>query len=78
MSDWWGAEWNSVCKRDGETRYIIFEGGMPLVFGTRAQARHWVKEKYGYIRYRPALQEEPHGWRVPRVVRIRISAKVIR
>ena len=77
MSKWWGAEWHSKNGTDGECRHIMYERGMPVVFGTRAEARHWITMKYGYIRHREDLRKEPHGWRVPRPVRIEVSAKVL-
>lgn len=74
---WWGAEWHEKNQLDGETRHVMYERGMPLVFGTREEARQWIKRKYGYIRYRKDLREEPHGWRMPKAVRIKVSVTVL-
>lgn len=82
----WGAEWYSKNLLDGETRHVIWEatgGGpsgpvaQPVIFRTRDEARQYVKDRYGYIRTRQDLRREPHGWRVPRVVRIEVTARVI-
>lgn len=73
--EWWAAEWYSVNRLDGETRYFLSEApGPPSLFKTRAQCREWIKKHYGYIAHRPDLRAEPHGWRMPRAVR----AKVVR
>jgi hypothetical protein len=75
---WWGAEWHSKNSLDGESRHVMYERGMPVVFGTREEARHWIREKFGYIRHREDLRKEPHGWRLPKPVRIEITVRVCR
>ena len=42
----------------------------PKLFRTRAKARKWRDEIFGYIRNRPDLKAEPHGWRLPQVRKI--------
>ena len=74
---WWGAEWHSRCLLDGDIRHIMFESGMPVVFGTREEARQWIRRKYGYIRHREDLRREPYGWRMPRAVRIEVTVRAI-
>ena len=66
----WGIEWYSKNRLDGESRYIMWEHGKPLLFDTRDEARCYNNKKYGYIRTRRDLKEEPHGWRMPKVVRV--------
>ena len=68
----WGIEWYSLNRLDGETRHIIWENCMPLLFHTRLSARLFIKERFGYIRGRKDLREEPHGWRMPRAVRVKV------
>ena len=53
----------------------MFERGMPVVFGTRAEARQWIGQRFGYIRYRQDLRREPHGWRMPKAVRIQVLVR---
>lgn len=48
----------------------------PMLFKTRREARQWRDERYGYIRNRPDLQAEPHGWKPARVVRIEVNYTV--
>jgi len=43
-----------------------------VLFRTRQAAREWIKTKYGYIAERPDLQAEPHGWRMPKAVKVKI------
>ena len=76
--EWWGAEWRSNNQLDGDCRYIMHERGMPIVFRTRQEARHWINEKYGCIRHRKDLRSEPHGWRMPKALRIDVTVKAHR
>ena len=39
---------------------------------TRREAREWIKKHYGYISERPDLQIEPHGWKMPVPVKVRV------
>lgn len=75
----WGAEWYSRNRLEGVSRYLLWKGpNEPAIFATRSDARAWVAERYGYIRHRPDLREEPHGWRVPRAIRVVVDIKPIR
>lgn len=69
----WGALWISENKADGLTRHLLHANCKPALFVTRARARRYIRENYGYIRKRPDLREEPHGWRMPRPVRVRVE-----
>ena len=69
----WGCEWHSRNRRDGEECSLMWEQGKPLIFETRAEARAFIKHKWGYIAERPDLRAEPHGWRMPRAVRVVVS-----
>ena len=73
----WGIEWHSVNRLDGEERYVLWDQGKPLFFDTRAEARRYTAETYGYIKRRRDLQEEPHGWRMPQIVRVLISVEKV-
>lgn len=66
----WGLEWYSKNTLNGITRHLIFDACLPKLFITRQEARHFAKEKYGYIKVRKDLRNEPHGWRVPRPVKV--------
>jgi len=62
----WGVQWRSVNRLDGKSERLIWT---PL-FHTRRECRRYIEERYGYIRQRPDLRAEPHGWRMPRAVRV--------
>lgn len=71
----WGLVWRSRNRLDGErTHIIIMDDLQPALFKTRAAARRYAKQRFGYIAERPDLQAEPHGWRMPRAVRITVAA----
>ena len=69
----WGLVWQSNNKRDGKLEHIICAGLTPALFCTRQDARNYRESRYGYFRDRPYLRDEPYGWRMPKVVRLRIS-----
>ena len=66
----WGLEWFSKNRLDGPTRHLIFKNYMPKIFQTRKEAREFATQEYGYIKTRKDLRSEPHGWRLPKPVRI--------
>ncbi len=66
----WAAQWYSKNKLDGVSQYIIFQNGLPVLFRTRRECRDYIKLNYGYIADREDLRDEPHGWRLPRPVKV--------
>lgn len=68
----WGGLWHSENKMDGVREHLLFRDCLPVLFRTRREAREFIQEKYGYIAKRPDLQSEPHGWRVPKPVRVNV------
>lgn len=84
MKHKWAVEWQQANRLDGVTQHWvakdyrhpadpIYTGCYLALFNTRKEARAWVKEHYGYIAKRLDLQIEPHGWRVPKVFKVRIE-----
>ena len=71
----WGALWYSRNEMDGVTMHIIFKDCMPALFRTKKAAQEWIKSEYGYIAARRDLRGEPHGWRMPRPVRVQLQVK---
>jgi hypothetical protein len=70
----WAAQWHSHNKLDGHFRHILYdENCLPALFRTRSKAREWINVNYGYIRIRPDLRQEPHGWRIPVAIRVKIE-----
>jgi hypothetical protein len=66
--------WHSKNRLDGETKYLLGDGQSPMIFNSRAKARTVAQIKFGYIKTRADLRAEPHGWRMPRPVRVKIEA----
>jgi hypothetical protein len=63
---------------DGARQYIVGDYPRPtLCFTSRAQARAFINERWGYIAHRPDLRRAPHGWRMPIPVRVRITVEIV-
>lgn len=78
----WAVKWISDCALDGHREFFLGSGYMPgapcpaptvLLFLSRRRARDFVKERFGYIKNRPDLRAEPHGWKMPKVVRVNVT-----
>lgn len=69
----WAALWHSKNKLDGVSEHIVCFHGAPALFPDRQGARKFISDNFGYISGRPDLRSEPHGWRVPRAIRVKIS-----
>ena len=67
----WGVMQKSVNRLDGTRSFLIWG---PL-FRTRRECRDFIDKVYGYQRSRPDLRAEPHGWRLPRAVRVKVIAE---
>ncbi len=73
----WGIKWRQKNKLDGVTEYIMGSGSiLPRCFRIREDARSFVAENYSYIAKRPDLKAEPHGWKIPQVVRMKITVDI--
>jgi hypothetical protein len=70
----WALVWWSRNRLDGERRHMLREDFVPLLFATRREARDYAAHHYGYVRTRPDLRNEPHGWRMPYPIRVTIEA----
>ena len=76
----WAVLCESDNRLDGKRAYL---DGVPdhpsrtKLFFTRQQARDYNNKHYGYIRDRPDLKKEPHGWKMPKVVQVLITVEVI-
>lgn len=67
----WAVLWRSDNSRHGKREYLIGENGNLPTFGTRQKCREYISQKYGYLRSRPDLKAEPHGWKMPIPVRVK-------
>jgi len=73
----WAPKWHSTNIGDGTTEHLMGKGdgrGVAL-FRTRQECRDWITDTHGYIAKRRDLRIEPHGWRMPRPVRVRITVE---
>lgn len=69
---WWGIEWRNDSAFTGRRRqYLVWEHDVRL-YRTRQACREFIEERFGYIRKRPDLKAKPHGWRIPRAVRVEV------
>ena len=73
----WGALWHSNNRLDGMREHLCFENCLPVLFVTRKQCRAWITKTHGYIKTRRDLRDEPHGWRMPRPVRVTITPNMV-
>lgn len=69
----WAGQWYSKNKLDGVYKHLLCENCLPILFKTRRECRQFINDKYGYIKERKDLREEPHGWRLPRAVKVIIQ-----
>jgi len=70
----WGLQWKSKNEIDGETKHIIHENLLPLLFKRKHQATIYARKRYGYIAKRKDLRADPHGWRMPKPVKLIVEA----
>ena len=69
----WAVEWHSRNRLDGDSRHLTWDlrdCGRYHLFRTRAECRAFIEDRYGYIRDREDLRREPHGWFMPRAIRV--------
>jgi len=70
----WVALWRSKNSLDGVRSHIINRGTLlPALFRTKRETKVFIDKEYGYIRTRRDLQCEPHGWKMPIPVRVKVS-----
>ena len=69
----WAVEWRSHNLLDGDQRHLMFRHP-PRLYFTRKECLADIDSGWGYLRQRPDLHREPYGWRMPRPVRVTITA----
>ena len=57
------------------SRPAPFGGYKKMVFATRKEARQYIADNYAYFS-RDDLRAEPHGWKMPRAVRVRVHVEL--
>lgn len=78
----WGILFSSDNVLDGHREYLgggarfnrheAFCGYTTMAFATRAAARRFIADHYSYFA-RSDLKAEPHGWKMPRPVRVSLA-----
>lgn len=84
----WAIRWRENSRLDGKREWLMgrfngdanpvparLSGYTTMVFATRAEARAYIKDRYGYIARRSDLRTEPYGWKMPVAVRIKVSVE---
>ena len=79
---YWAILRRSDNNLDGYTEWLAgdWEYGNYLgvkLFHTRREARKWCQDRHGYIKNRPDLLAEPHGWKPAKVVRVSVTYEVL-
>lgn len=72
-STWWAVQWHDDNRLDGCSRHLIWQPPIPRLFFTRRECRAFIEEQFGYLRERPDLRAEPHGWHMPQAVLVNVS-----
>ena len=83
----WAVKWRTETALDGKREHLVgcfglhapthLAGHTITVFRTRDAARQWINRHYGYIRQRPGLRAEPHGWRMPIPVKVEVEIREV-
>mgnify|MGYP001618532799 FL=1 len=66
----WGLLWHSQNRLDGVREHLLYKDGMPLVFPKRDAARAYAQTYFRDLKTRRDLRMEPHGYRMPRLVKL--------
>ena len=73
--NYWCLMWRSKNEKDGESKHYMLHDCLPCLFRKRREARAYASKEYGYIKHRKDLRSEPHGWRLPKPVRVTITVE---
>jgi len=73
----WAVLWRQKGSIDGDIERIQWGYGgdrqAPYLFRTKKDCAVFIKERYGYIAKRKDLREYPHGWRMPKPIKVRVA-----
>lgn len=72
--------WAILCgsdnRLDGKREWLQGDGsGLPRMFMTRKSCRAYIEKHFSYIRTRPDLKAEPHGWKMPQAVKVMVAVE---
>lgn len=54
---------------------LICERGLPVMFTRKKDMAQYISIRYGYIANRKDLRAYPHGWRMPKIVKVKVEVK---
>jgi hypothetical protein len=70
--------WRSRNTLDGYHEHFVTTSRACVdLYRTRKEAREAAEATFGYIRDRPDLKAEPHGWMMPVVRRVIVTVKIV-
>jgi len=85
----WAIKWRSNNRIAGKTERLMgmgysreakpksMSGYTIMVFSTRREAREFIAEYCSYLKDRPDLQQEPHGWKMPVAVKVTVQVEPV-
>ena len=73
----WAVQWRENNRLDGRVRHFMWSKGRPLLFETRQEARDYIRMEWGYIATRKDLRAEPHGWLMPKAVKVEVILRLV-
>lgn len=75
----WAIKHSSKNRIDGLRQWYDFnsQANSYRLFNTRKEARNYIEKLFSYIRNRPDLKAEPHGWRMPVAVKVKLTINQI-
>ena len=68
----WAVLWRSNNDLDGLVEHLVHRGRYPVTFRTRREARAWIVVNYDWLKRKPELRNEPHGWRMPSPIKVKV------
>ena len=72
----WAILERSDNRLDGKREWLVGDGsGLPRMFLSRSACRAYIQNYFSYIRTRPDLRAEPHGWKMPQAVKVLVSVE---
>ena len=78
-SECWAILCRSINQLDGDRSW--FDGEVngttrTQLFPTRREALAFIKHHWSYVRHRSDLRREPHGWRMPKPVKVMVEVRL--
>jgi len=73
MKKIWGVLWIQKGSIDGDCESLVYKDCKPVMFSTKRECKKFIDETYKFITARKDLRRYPHGWRLPKPVKLRIN-----